>query len=374
LKPYLTLPFNFALKKIAKYKLRKHARAYTLKLDLRSTLISKEVYTLKVNPRDEGISTQLYALQLREPLNIYTLSQFIRNHKFDTVIDVGSNIGFFPLVEHASNAKNIVAIEPVPETYKFLVENTKHYKNITTHNIAVGSKAGTALMYVPNYRNLATLIGDAVAKNKEAQNAFRLEKTIKVKVESLKKFVTGYDHVLVRMDIEGYEKEVTKTLPKEVHGLAFELHSYILGVDGAYDLIKNLWKQGFKIKTYITGHSSSFSFLTKVLGIENAVKLYSLSGKKFVHHNPTKNSVKKLIAHAGHVFAVRERFWTDEVEADFHARKLNIFLRRKVRARYAGSLRVNTNGFVTPNNSRMTSDCNLGIMECFHSCLLLVHL
>jgi FkbM family methyltransferase len=306
LKPYLTLPFTFVLKKIAKYRLKKHARAYTLKLDLKSTLVSKEVYTLEVNPRDEGLSTQLYALRFREPLNMCILSRFIRDHKFDTVVDVGSNVGFFPLVEHASNAKSIVAIEPVPETYKFLVENTKRYRNISTYNFAVGSKSGTALMYVPNYRNLATLVGDAVPKNMEMQNAFRLEKTIKVKVESLKKFVTGYDHVLVRMDIEGYEKEVTKTLPIEVHGLAFEMHSYILGVNGAYDLIKNLWQQGFKIETYITGHGGSFSTLTKVLGIENATKLYSLTGKKFVHHNPTKNSVKKLIAHNGHVFAVRE--------------------------------------------------------------------
>jgi FkbM family methyltransferase len=300
------LPFNFVLKTIAKHKLKKHARAYTLKLDLKSPLVSNKVYTLKVNPRDEGLSTQLYALRLREPLNICILSQFIRNHKFETVVDVGSNIGFFPLVEHASDAKSIVAIEPVPETYRFLVDNTKRYRNISTYNFAVGSKSGTALMYVPNYRNLATLVGDAVPKNRAAQNAFRLEKTIEVKVESLEKFVTGYDHVLVRMDIEGYEKEVTKTLPKGVHGLAFELHSYILGADGAYDLIKNLWHQGFEIETYITGHSSSFSLLTKVMGIENVVKLYSLSGKKFVHHNPTKNSVKKLIARTGHVFAVRE--------------------------------------------------------------------
>ena len=292
MRPYLTLPFNVVLKKIAKYKLKRHARGYTLKLDLKSPLISNEVYTLEVNPCDEGLSTQLYALRLREPLNIYILSQFIRNHKFDAVVDVGSNIGFFPLVEHASNAKSIVAIEPVPETYKFLVENTKHYRNIVTYNVAVGSKSGTAVMYVPNYRNLATLLGDAIPKNMKAQNAFRLEKTIRVKVESLKKFVTGYDHVLVRMDLEGYEKEVTKTLPKEVHGLAFEMHSYILGADGAYDLIKNLWQQGFKIETLIAGYGGSFSFLTKVLGIENALKLYSLSGKTFVYQNPTKIALR----------------------------------------------------------------------------------
>ncbi len=307
MRPYLTLPFNVVLKKAAKYRLKKHARAYTLKLDLKSTLISDELYTLKVNPNDEGLSTQLCAFQLREPLNIYILSKFIRTHKFDAIVDVGSNIGFFPLVEHASNAKSIVAVEPVPETYEFLVENTKHYRNIVTYNVAVGNKSGTAVMYVPNYRNLATLLGDAIPKNVEAQNAFRLDKTISVKVEPLEKFVVGYDNVLVRMDLEGYEKEVTKTLPKEVHGLAFELHTYILGADGAYDLIKNLWQQGFEIEALVTGCGGSFSFLTKVLRIENALKLYSLSGKTCVCQNPTENSVKKLIVrNAIHVFAVRE--------------------------------------------------------------------
>jgi len=303
LKPYIALPFTAILKQIAKQRVKKHP---VVQLDLKSISISDDVYKLEVNKFDPGLSTQLHAFRFREPANVYALSKFIRNNDFDLVADVGSNIGYFPFIEHASKAKKIVAIEPVPETYQVLVNNTRRYENIVTHNVAVGSESGTVTMYVPNYRNLATLLEIANLRNQEIQHKFRLEKTLEVKVEPLEKFVAGYNSVLVRMDVEGYEKEITKTLPEEVCALSFELHAFILGSEGTYALIKNLWQQNFKIETAITGIGRSFASITKIFGIKKALKLYSLFHAPFILRYPTKSTVKKLITRMQHVFLIRK--------------------------------------------------------------------
>ena len=63
-------------------------------------------YTLYLNPNDERLSVDLYAWKFREQINTYMLSKFISEEKenIDTVLDIGSNIGYFPLMELASGA------------------------------------------------------------------------------------------------------------------------------------------------------------------------------------------------------------------------------------------------------------------------------
>ena len=104
------------LKKLGALKIKK-------KLDLKAIGVSHNKREILLNPNDEGLSAQLLAYGFREPINSYLLSQFIKKENFDVVIDVGSNIGYFPIVELESGAKKVIVIEPVPETFGFLHKN-----------------------------------------------------------------------------------------------------------------------------------------------------------------------------------------------------------------------------------------------------------
>ena len=116
----------------AKEKLsRLPAEKAAVELDFKSLdMVSKvNEHTLFLNPMDEGLSAQLYSWRFREPLNTHFLSKFIvdEEQNIDAVIDIGSNIGYFPLVEIVSGAPQVIAIEPVPETYLFLKKNLERF-------------------------------------------------------------------------------------------------------------------------------------------------------------------------------------------------------------------------------------------------------
>ena len=104
-------------------------------------------------------------------------------------------------------------------------------------------------MYIPSQRNLATIFGDtdylkmAKANIKEIVDVQALPLEDIIKTENLKG-----TRALIRMDIKGFEKNITKKLPEEVYGLSFELHSYILGYDSTTALIENLRRLGYKIQ------------------------------------------------------------------------------------------------------------------------------
>ena len=89
-----------------------------VELDFKSLNIAPKIDNsfLYLNPNDEGISVDLYAWGFREPINTFMLFKFMLTEKkdLDGVIDIGSNLGYFPLIELASGVRQVIAIEPVP--------------------------------------------------------------------------------------------------------------------------------------------------------------------------------------------------------------------------------------------------------------------
>ena len=130
------------------------------RLDLKAIGVSNNKPEIQLNPNDEGLSAQLLAYGFREPINCYLLSQFIKKENFDVIIDVGSNIGYFPIVELESGAKKVIAIEPVPETFKFLHKNIERYPNVNELNVAVSVHNREETLFIPTHKNLSTIIPD----------------------------------------------------------------------------------------------------------------------------------------------------------------------------------------------------------------------
>jgi FkbM family methyltransferase len=253
--------------------------------------------TLYLNPKDEGLSAQLYAWRLREPINTHFLCDFIAHEEqnMDVVIDIGGNIGYFPLVEIVSGAPQVIAIEPVPETYTFLKKNMEHFENIKTLNVAVSDKKETVKMYIPSQRNLATIFGDTdYLKMAKAT----INETVDVQAlpleDILKNEKLNGKRALIRMDIEGFEKNVTKKLPEEIYALSFELHTPILGYDSTIALIKNLRKTGYKIRLIIR-ELDGLGPIIKLLGVKKALRFYESLIETRVFHEPSMNLIKEII-------------------------------------------------------------------------------
>jgi FkbM family methyltransferase len=265
---------------------------------------------LYLNPMDGGLSAQLYAWRLREPINTYFLSKFISLEKqnIDAVVDIGSNIGYFPLVEIISGAPHVVAIEPVPETYIFLKKNLERFENIRTLEIAVSNKKEKVKMYIPTKMNLATILGNTAYLEMVGANVKEIVDVQALPLENVLKTENLMGkRILIRMDIEGFEKNIINKLPEEVYGLSFELHSYILGYHSTITLIGKLRKLGYEIRL-MTRELNGLTPIIKFLGVRKALRLYESLVEPRVFYEPSIRVIKSTIKghrENPHIFAVK---------------------------------------------------------------------
>jgi len=302
-------------KEIAQKKLRALPKETAkVKLDFKSLNIAPKIDNpfLYLNPNDEGISVDLYAWGFREPINTHMLFRFISEEKrnIDAVIDIGSNLGYFPTIELASGARQVIAIEPVPETYAFLKENINRFKNSKALNVAISDKKENLKMYIPTKLNLATVLAKAVSMNIEIGKV-PIKEIVNVQALSLENIVKSEGltnaNVLIRMDIEGFEREVLKNIPKEVYGLSFELHAHILGYEATLTLLKKLHNFGYKIRTVVRETQGLYPII-KWLGLRKALQLYQKVAKKTrILNKLDPDLLRDMIRYneVSHIFAVR---------------------------------------------------------------------
>ncbi len=145
------------------------------------------------------------------------------------IIDVGANIGLTALALSQFATQGIIkAIEPVPETYKYLQVNLKQNKtkNVTALNFAAGREDGRAKMYVDE-NNLASAFITDVNDSVES----------KIVIRALDDAFNdmGLDRIdLIKIDVEGFELEVlagAKTLlTKYMPRVLLEMNHWCLNV------------------------------------------------------------------------------------------------------------------------------------------------
>jgi len=121
----------------------------------------------------------------------------------NTLIDVGANIGqtceefhrYFP-------NETIHAFEPVSTTYQRLAENTRHFRNVTTHATALGSHRGTATIWLqPNDQT----------NSLNAELNVQTEKSEVIKITTLDAFAleNGIQEIgLLKSDTENFDLDV----------------------------------------------------------------------------------------------------------------------------------------------------------------------
>jgi FkbM family methyltransferase len=224
---------------------------------------------LHLNPVDEGFSKEFYSYGFREPLNTYAMFKTIQKKK-PTVLDIGSNLGYFALVELQAGAKHVIAIEPVPLTFSYLSKTLEDYKNLTILNIAVSDKNETLKLYVANEFNITS--SQVTLVKSSGHNVF---KEINVPAVPISSLAEEYPINMIRMDVEGHEYSLLGgDIPDQIETICLELHLVPpYGKKDVIKLFKNLDRQGFKAAMVINEMPHGFYPLIKHLGLEMTYKL-----------------------------------------------------------------------------------------------------
>lgn len=214
-------------------------------------LISKKtiVYNFTQNSKliiSRGMTgaTGNYYCGLHEFNDMGFLLHFLR--KEDLFVDVGANIGSYTILASAQIGCRTIAIEPVPNTFQYLINNIALNKiegKVTALNLALGSETGK----ISFTSNLDTM--NHVSNN-------NLENDIVVNVSKLDNIINDNLPSLIKIDVEGFESEVlrgaSKTLQNpDLKGIIIELNGSgnKFGFDDK-DIHHKLLAMNFKPYTY----------------------------------------------------------------------------------------------------------------------------
>jgi FkbM family methyltransferase len=157
---------------------------------------------------------------------IYT-RYYPENRHPETVVDIGANIGFFTL--HAKwlwPQSKILAFEPAPENFHYLVRNIQDSKKagITAHNLAVTNSLEERIVFFIKGHS-----GGHSIYNDISSHEINIEEKIEINAVGLEKIVQMADGKIdfLKVDCEGCEWEILKCDPnllKQVDYIAMEYH------------------------------------------------------------------------------------------------------------------------------------------------------
>jgi FkbM family methyltransferase len=120
----------------------------------------------------------------------------------DLLVDVGANIGAYVVLGGGVVGARCIACEPVPAAFAALTENIKLngiMDRVEAHSIGVGREAGV-LTFSTDEDSVNHVIG--------RWDTDPLTGRVDVPVKSLDDILVGLDPALIKVDVEGFEKEV----------------------------------------------------------------------------------------------------------------------------------------------------------------------
>ncbi|MGB9960225.1 MAG: FkbM family methyltransferase [Candidatus Bathyarchaeales archaeon] len=198
---------------------------------------------------DNDIHRNLFQCKIREPyLTAFLFSSKILK-KGDVVLDIGSNIGYYVLIEAGLVGKEglVYAVEPVEENARWLGANIalNGYKNVKIFNIAFGDYNGKISINIAEASNLSS-----VTKNSGVKYLRKDE----VEVRTVDDFLADKRNPkLIRMDVEGYEYEILKGMRQTLErvkplSVFVELHCFMLSKKEIREIVQMFRDNSFKIR------------------------------------------------------------------------------------------------------------------------------
>jgi FkbM family methyltransferase len=224
-------------------------------------------------PQDKGISSELLIYGNHEPLTTNIILKELSEGM--NCVDIGSNIGYYVLLENIKIGKNgkIWAIEPSPENFLTLKENIKlqNVENIKAFNFAIGDKNGEIEFLISKKSNWSKV------KNKN-DSLESDDKIINVQLKTLDSFSeeNNLEKVdLLRMDVEGYENKIIlgaiKFLKQFKPIVMVEIHKMIMGKEETKKILEKFKEINYENKFFIPR-----IFDCQIIGNENDIKKNSI--------------------------------------------------------------------------------------------------
>lgn len=195
-----------------------------------------------LNVADRGISRELLSTGFHEKNS----TTFIRTQLKEgmRVLEIGANIGYYSLLEASIVGPTgyIYAFEPDPVNMASLKVNMllNGHENVSYFDKAVGNENKKDYFYMSNYGNLGSMI--------QRKDDMCNYKKIEVDVVRLDDFFDVDTIDYFRMDVEGFELEIIKSMSKILSagnapkGMFVEVHSDLLHEinSSAWDFVKYL--------------------------------------------------------------------------------------------------------------------------------------
>ena len=231
-------------------------------------------FSVHTIPGDYGISAELRVFGNHEPLSAAIITKMIK--KSMTCIDIGSNLGFYALIEGKAIGKDgkLIVVEPSPKTIPYLRKNLEaNHLSYCMKNIAISDVNGECFFEIKKRSNLSQI---------QSVNTASLN-TIKVPTLTLDSLVSCLSLAKVdflRMDVEGSELLISKGWQKTIQNfkplIFIEIHKEI-GKQAILDILVYLEKSGYRNAIYIRR-----CFNNCLIGNQKHIKFINLN--KFIRN------------------------------------------------------------------------------------------
>jgi len=179
-----------------------------------------------LNFDEEGLSNHLMIHREREISETETIKRIVKPGM--CVLEIGANVGYYTILMGKLVGENgkIYSYEPYPRSVNILVRNLRlnNLMNIVeVHNMAVSSENGVKRLYLGSATNVHTLIN---LKTSDSNPDY-----LEVKTKDIREILVNADRKidLLRMDIEGHEREIFNRLSSDIKAylpvrIFFEIH------------------------------------------------------------------------------------------------------------------------------------------------------
>jgi len=139
--------------------------------------------------------------------------RFIQNG--DLCFDVGANLGQTVEALLASGGR-VISIEPNPKCYDILAKQYAKHPQVVLRQLAIGEGSGTATLNFQGTESTASLLPDW---------PYHTDESTEVSITTLDKVIEEHGiPKLIKVDVEGFEREVFSGLNTPIEYIIFEVH------------------------------------------------------------------------------------------------------------------------------------------------------
>ena len=263
-------------------------------------------YEMLLDLNDNGISRALWLFGNRELEHKFMLEKVIKPGM--SILDIGANIGYYPLMELKliGNNGNLIAVEPSNTNISLLKQNLSlnNFRNIEIHQGAISDTNSKKEIFISTQSNLNTFhnYGTGI----DHLSGEKLE----VKTFTISKILNGRKADLIRMDVEGHEVEILNGLVsnfkdmKKLPIIIFETH--ISRYSKSHDFSKTLqdiFHLGYEV-VQVGSSSERGSEIIKSFGYHPIKSIKSDGVVRMIFEDINRKDAIKLICETGGIRTV----------------------------------------------------------------------